>query len=83
MTKTTRQQREALARLFSRGVVRPCTRQLLLAANIGIKGVHVAKPLTYRQFRAMVQPTFGCDSAVAVPWCSMWIVIEVDGYAHS
>jgi hypothetical protein len=83
MTKTTRQQREALARLFSRGPIRPCTRQLLLADSKGIKGVHIAKPLTYRQFRAMVQPTFGCYGAVAVPWCGMYVCIEGDGHAHS
>ena len=40
-------------------------------------------PLTYRQFRNLVQPTFGCDGAVTVPWCSMWLCIERDGYTHS
>jgi len=38
---------------------------------------------TYRTFRKSVQPTFGCDGAVVVPWCGMWLVIERDGYTHS
>ena len=29
------------------------------------------------------EPTFGCDGAVAVPWCGMWLCIETDGYCHS
>lgn len=38
---------------------------------------------TYRQFRARVQPTFGCDDAVAVPAFGMWLCVERDGYTHS
>jgi hypothetical protein len=39
---------------------------------------------TYRYFRRWkVQPTIGCDGAVAVNWCNMWVCIERDGYAHS
>lgn len=41
-----------------------------------------ARP-SYREFRASVQPTFGCDGAVVVPWCNMWLIIERDGYTHS
>lgn len=40
-------------------------------------------PMTYRQFRASVQPTFGMDGAVVVPWARMWLCIERDGYTHS
>ncbi len=29
------------------------------------------------------QPTIGCDGAVALPWCGMWLCIERDGYTHS
>ena len=47
------------------------------------RGERPALPPTYRQFRATVQPTFGCDGAVAVQWCGMWVCIERDGYAHS
>jgi hypothetical protein len=39
--------------------------------------------LTYRKFRALAQPTFGCDGAIALPWCGMWLCIERDGYTHS
>lgn len=38
---------------------------------------------TYREFRQSVQPTFGLDGAVVVPWCDMWLCIERDGYTHS
>ena len=39
--------------------------------------------LTYRQFRATIQSTFGMDGAVILPWCGMWLAIEQDGYTHS
>jgi hypothetical protein len=39
--------------------------------------------LTYRQFRKTVQPYFGGDPCVLVPWCGMWLGIEHDGYTHS
>jgi len=29
------------------------------------------------------QPTIGCDGAIAVEWCGMWLCIEKDGYTHS
>lgn len=61
MIKTTRQQRQALYRVWQRG------------------GAHSS----YRAFRRTVQPTFGMDGAIVVPWCNMWLVIETDGYTHS
>lgn len=39
--------------------------------------------LPFRNFLLSVQPTFGCDGAVTVPWCNMWLLIERDGYTHS
>jgi hypothetical protein len=39
--------------------------------------------LTYREFRARALPTIGCDGAVALPWASMVLCIERDGYTHS
>jgi len=30
-----------------------------------------------------VQATIGCDGAVTVPWCGMWLLVERDGYTHS
>jgi hypothetical protein len=47
------------------------------------RGECPALPPTYREFRATVQPTFGCDGAVVVKWCGMWVCIERDGYAHT
>lgn len=38
---------------------------------------------SYRAFRRRVQPTFGCDGAVAVPFVGMWLCVERDGYVHS
>ena len=39
--------------------------------------------LSYRQLRRGAQPTSGCDDAIALPWCGMWLCIETDGYTHS
>jgi hypothetical protein len=39
--------------------------------------------MSYRDFRKTIKPTFGCDGAVALPWASMWLCIERDGYTHS
>jgi hypothetical protein len=39
--------------------------------------------MTYREFRATIQPTFGCDGAVIVRWEGMWLCIERDGYCHT
>lgn len=47
------------------------------------KWQQAANGLTYRTFRATVQPTFGLDGAVVVHWCGMWLCIETDGYCHS
>lgn len=41
------------------------------------------RAMTYREFRKTVQPLFGCDGAVLVHWCGMWLCIERDGYTHS
>lgn len=37
----------------------------------------------FEPFLDSVQPTIGCDGAVTVPWCGMWLCIEKDGYTHS
>jgi hypothetical protein len=42
-----------------------------------------AKGISYRNFRASIQATFGCDGAIAVQWCGMWLAIEKDGYVHT
>lgn len=69
MVTTTRAQREALRRIYLR--IEP-----------KVANTIVYKP-TYRQFRKTVQPTFGCDGAVTVPFASMWLCVERDGYTHS
>ena len=38
------------------------------------------QPVTYRQFRKLVQSGYDC---VMLPWCGMWLGIEKDGYTHS
>ena len=38
---------------------------------------------TFGEFLSTVQPTFGCDDAVVVKWCGMFLIIEKDGYCHS
>ena len=39
--------------------------------------------MTWKQFASLVQPTFGMDGAVVVPWAGMWLAVEKDGYTHS
>jgi hypothetical protein len=41
------------------------------------------QPITYQHFRRRVHPTFGCDEAVVIQWCGMWLIIETDGHVHS
>lgn len=72
MTRTTKAQRVALKRVFDRAPI-----------FVSIMDAQRGCALTYRQFRAMVQPTFGMDGAVVVPWAGMWLAIEADGYVHS
>jgi hypothetical protein len=36
--------------------------------------------LTYRQFRRLVVHR---RDHILVPWCGMWLGIELDGYTHS
>lgn len=37
----------------------------------------------YRALRRHVEGTFFMDSAIVVPFYSMFLVIETDGYTHS
>ena len=55
------------------------------AQRRALKRVYDRTPLgiTYRRFRADIMPTFGCDGAVVVDWCGMFLCIETDGYTHS
>jgi hypothetical protein len=74
MTRTTRAQRRAIFSVFKRG---PLFKQEV------VNYVVLKVAMSYRDFRAQVMPTYGCDGAVVVPWHGMWLCIEADGYTHS
>ena len=38
---------------------------------------------SYLQFRRRVQPAIGFSGCVMLPWCGMYLGVEVDGYTHS
>ena len=70
MIKTTKPQRQALARVYRRVVAdthESMTQQQFMA-------------FTYRAFRRTVQPGPGC---IMIPFAGMWLGIEPDGYTHS
>lgn len=52
-------------------------------AAIRRKWMQATNGKTWREFFDSVQPTFGMDGAVVVPWCGMWLAVETDGYVHS
>jgi hypothetical protein len=43
----------------------------------------VSQKITKQGFFDSVEPTIGCDDAVAVKWCGMYLCIETDGYCHT
>lgn len=69
MVKTTKAQRVTIAKLTQR-------------INMSLKDKALPQ-LTYKQTRQTIRPTFGCDGAVVLPYCGMFVCIERDGYAHS
>jgi hypothetical protein len=77
MIVLTKEQRRALKRVYDRCPIYP-----LMTAQEFRDDV-TAIPITYRQFRRGVQPTFGCDGCVMIQWAGMWLGIERDGYVHS
>lgn len=76
----TRAQRMALKRVFDRSPLYPASGK---AGFTSQQAGPTDRPISYRAFRRNVHPTFGCDNAVCVPWCGMWLAIETDGYVHS
>jgi hypothetical protein len=40
-------------------------------------------PKSYLAFRRSVSPTIGCDGAIVLPYCNMYLLIERDGHVHS
>jgi hypothetical protein len=79
MTPLTRQQREALKRVYDRQPlylhIDPCLPHLPR-----VDSAPNAHPVTYRQFRRRLQ-VGGCVPMIY--WCGMWLGIEPDGYTHS
>ena len=67
MLKLTREQREALARVYARKHPVP-----EVGVSDWLRG--------YRAFRRTVQPGPGC---IMVRWAGIWLGIEPDGYTHS
>lgn len=41
------------------------------------------RKITKQDFFDSVEPTIGCDDAVTVKWCGMYLCIETDGYCHT
>ena len=76
----TRQQREALKRVYDRTalVIEPDGTTRNAKQNEQYYGL--ARYATYREFRRTVQRGYDC---IMVPWCGMWLGIESDGYTHS
>lgn len=49
--------------------------------KVYLRVIHESEPnLNYREFRRRVQQGWGC---LMVPFASMWLGIEPDGYTHS
>jgi len=81
----TRQQREALKRVFDRHPIPAdyddrCLYHINCDGRPQVRNREVYEVMTYRQFRKTVQPGYGC---AMVPWAGMWLGIEKDGYTHS
>ena len=75
MRTLTREQREALKRVYDR-------------CPLNINGDRINPgdpwtPITYRQFREKAQPELCGYGAIMIHWCGMWLGIEKDGYTHS
>lgn len=83
----TKAQRQALKRVYMRVLHdRRQSDAYKLAEHTNANNLNrVAFPRlpTYREFRKTVQPSFGCDDCVMVPFAGMWLGIERDGYTHS
>lgn len=80
MIKTTKAQQRALAQKFAQSKLRcrnPSTPNMF--------GYSISEDYygSYKQFRRAVCGTYGCDGAITVYWCNMWLCIEKDGYTHT
>jgi hypothetical protein len=80
MQVLTREQRQALKRVYDRQALTPIDHNGSLVAARWANYSPDRPVMTYRQFRKLARVSFG---ALMVPWCGMWLGIEQDGYTHS
>jgi hypothetical protein len=84
MTPLTKQQRQAVKRVYDREPVWGPKNQTRWVFHSALPPeMPTPRGNTYREFRATVQTTVGCGGAVILPWIGMWLAIEPDGYTHS
>ncbi len=88
MIVATRKQRESLFKIFQRdfpGWLTPTTRtKRIPCPNCGWHdGIVKVPSLQYRSFLRKVVPEMAGYGSLMVPWRSMWLGIERDGYIHS
>jgi hypothetical protein len=72
MVRTTKEQRQALARVYHRTLDPVQFDPPSINRRAWLQG--------YRAFRRTVHGSFGC---IMVPWAGMVLGIEPDGYTHS
>ena len=53
------------------------------AQRIAIKRKATQSGQAYLDLRRAAKPTWGCDGAIVLHWCGMWLCIEQDGYCHT
>ena len=53
------------------------------AQRIAIKRKATQSGQDYLELRKAIGQTFGCDGAIVLHWCGMWLCIERDGYCHT
>lgn len=80
MIKTTKEQRKALLAKFKESRVHSVR---CVSNGLDFTKYEETSYNNYRSFRKMAKGTFGCDGAITVYWCNMWLCIEKDGYTHS
>lgn len=91
MTIITREQREALHRVWSRNDVnfivldceynrKHCPKDIGAIANLNMAYSRAVRRLTYRQYRKLAIVGRDC---IMIHWLTIWLGIETDGYTHS
>jgi hypothetical protein len=90
MIRLTKAQRAALFRVFQRDFpnhITPRTRhngeRCPHCGRWSKEGITKIPSIQYRRFRELVEPLFDKSGCIMVPWKSMWLGIETDGYTHS